>query len=53
MELMAAIVPLADVGRYGNVRKSDLTAINALVEGMITRICIKLVVIDFQSFKYR
>jgi hypothetical protein len=42
MELMAAIVPLADVGRYGNVRKSDLTAINALVEGMITRICIGL-----------
>lgn len=42
MELMSAIVPLADVGRYGNVRKSDLTAINALVEGMITRICIGL-----------
>jgi Family of unknown function (DUF5682) len=42
MELMAAIVPLADVGRYGNVRKSDLSAVNALVEGMITRICISL-----------
>ncbi|MBL7813814.1 MAG: hypothetical protein JNL70_02325 [Saprospiraceae bacterium] len=42
MELMAAIVPLADVGRYGNVRKSDLTAINALVEGMIVRISIGL-----------
>ncbi len=42
MELMAAIIPLADVGRYGNVRKSDLSAINALVEGMITRICIGL-----------
>lgn len=42
LELMAAIAPLADVGRYGNVRKSDLSAINTLVEGMIVRVCVGL-----------
>jgi pheromone shutdown protein TraB len=42
LELMAAITPLADVGRYGNVRKTDLVAINALVEGLILRVCIGL-----------
>jgi pheromone shutdown protein TraB len=42
LELMAAISPLADVGRYGNVRKTDLAAINALVEGLILRVCIGL-----------
>ncbi len=42
LELMAAITPLADVGRYGNVRKTDLVAINTLVEGLILRVCISL-----------
>jgi pheromone shutdown protein TraB len=42
LELMAAITPLADVGRYGNVRKTDLVAINTLVEGLILRVCIGL-----------
>lgn len=42
LELMAAITPLAEVGRYGNVRKTDLVAINNLVEGLILRVCIGL-----------
>ncbi|MDZ7878559.1 MAG: DUF5682 family protein [Saprospiraceae bacterium] len=42
LELMAAITPLADVSRYGNVRKTDLVAINTLVEGLILRVCIGL-----------
>ncbi len=42
LELMAAITPLAEVGRYGNVRKTDLVAINTLVEGLILRVCIGL-----------
>jgi hypothetical protein len=41
-ELMAAVVPLADVGRYGNVRKTDLVEINKLVEALTVRICIGL-----------
>ncbi len=42
IELMDAVVPLADISRYGNVRKTDLAAINQLVNGLITRICIGL-----------
>jgi hypothetical protein len=42
MELMAAVGPLADIGRYGNVRKSDLAAINRLAEGLVVRISIGL-----------
>ncbi|MBC8110792.1 MAG: hypothetical protein H7Y04_07010 [Verrucomicrobia bacterium] len=42
MELMAAMIPLVDVSRYGNVRKTDLTAINQLVNGLLTRVCIGL-----------
>jgi hypothetical protein len=42
MELMTALIPLVEVSRYGNVRKTDLSAINKLVEGFITRICIGL-----------
>ncbi len=41
-ELMATIIPLSDIGRYGNVRKTDLTHINALLESLLTRICIGL-----------
>lgn len=42
LELMGALSPLVDVSRYGNVRKTDLTALNQLVNGLITRICIGL-----------
>jgi hypothetical protein len=42
LELMGALGPLVDVSRYGNVRKTDLSAINTLVDGLITRICIGL-----------
>jgi hypothetical protein len=42
MELMAAVGPLADIGRYGNVRKSDLAAIHRLAEGLVVRISIGL-----------
>ncbi len=41
-ELMFAIIPLSDIGRYGNVRKTDLTHINSLLESLLTRICIGL-----------
>lgn len=41
-ELMGALLPLADLGRYGNVRKSDLVAIHRLLEGLATRIYIGL-----------
>lgn len=41
-ELMKTVVPLASVSRYGNVRKTDLSTINSLVEGFITRISIGL-----------
>ncbi len=42
LELMGAVSPLVDVSRYGNVRKTDLSAINLLVNGLLTRICIGL-----------
>jgi Family of unknown function (DUF5682) len=42
VELMTAVVPLVDVSRYGNVRKTDLSTIYTLVEGLITRIAIGL-----------
>lgn len=41
-ELMSALLPLADLGRYGNVRRSDLEAIHRLLEGLATRIYIGL-----------
>jgi hypothetical protein len=42
LELMNALLPLVDINRYGNVRKTDVSAINTLVEGLIIRICIGL-----------
>ena len=42
VELMGALVPLVEVSRYGNVRKTDLSAIHTLVEGFVTRISIGL-----------
>ena len=41
-ELMAAVLPLVGVSRYGNVRKSDLSAIGQVVESLITRVCVGL-----------
>lgn len=38
--LMDALPPLADVLRYGNVRKSDTDLVGAVVEGLATRICV-------------
>ena len=40
--LMTALPPLANVLRYGNVRKNDTDTINHIVDGLITRICINL-----------
>ncbi len=42
LELMAALAPLARISRYGNVRNTDLDAIQKLVEGLVERICIGL-----------
>ena len=41
-ELMSAIIPLSDIGRYGNVRKTDLTHIYNILESLLTRVCIGL-----------
>jgi hypothetical protein len=40
--LMSAVPPLADIGRYGNVRKTDFQEVQKLLEGLTTRICIGL-----------
>lgn len=42
MDLMAAVSPLAETGRYGNVRKTDIQAIHTLLEGLVARICVGL-----------
>jgi hypothetical protein len=42
IDLMRAIVPLIEVSRYGNVRKTDSQAVGQLVIGLIERICIGL-----------
>jgi len=42
MDLMAAVAALSKTGRYGNVRQTDLSAINTLLKGFITRICVGL-----------
>jgi hypothetical protein len=42
LDLMAALVPMIEVSRYGNVRKSDLTALTTLAEGLLIRICVGL-----------
>jgi hypothetical protein len=42
IDLMRAIVPLIEVSRYGNVRKTDSQAVSQLVIGLIERICIGL-----------
>ncbi|WP_008314900.1 DUF5682 family protein [Leptolyngbya sp. PCC 6406] len=40
--LMAALPPLVNVMRYGNVRQVDTIMVAPVVEGLITRICIGL-----------
>lgn len=40
--LMAALPPLANVMRYGNVRQTDTTMISHVVDGLVARICIGL-----------
>ena len=40
--LMDALPPLARVMRYGNVRGTDATAVSAVVDGLVARICIGL-----------
>ncbi|PQA56230.1 DUF5682 family protein [Siphonobacter curvatus] len=41
-ELMMALQPLVTVSRYGSVRKTDLSTLMQVVEGLLTRICIGL-----------
>jgi Family of unknown function (DUF5682) len=40
--LMAALPPLANVLRYGDVRKTDTTTIAHVVAGLVARICVNL-----------
>lgn len=42
VDLMTAYPPLIQISRYGNVRKTDLTMMQGLVERLIIRICIGL-----------
>ncbi|MEA5403582.1 DUF5682 family protein [Arcicella sp. DC2W] len=42
MDLMFAYPPLVQVSRYGNVRKTDLSMIQGIVESLITKIAIGL-----------
>ncbi|EEF62182.1 DUF5682 family protein [Pedosphaera parvula] len=41
-QLMAALPPLAQILRYGNVRQTDSTLIDQIVSGLVARICIGL-----------
>ena len=40
--LMEALPPLANVVRYGNVRKTDTTLVAHIIDGIVARICINL-----------
>ena len=40
--LMAALPPLANILRYGNVRQADTGMISEVVDGLVARICIGL-----------
>lgn len=39
-QLMDALPPLARIGRYGNVRQTDVTIVLTVVDGLLTRICV-------------
>lgn len=41
-QMMDAFVPLADIFRYGNVRKTETSAVGKITDGLLTRICIGL-----------
>ncbi len=41
-QLMAALPPLAQVLRYGNVRQTDAAMVGGIVNGLVARICIGL-----------
>jgi hypothetical protein len=41
-DLMAAVPPLVNVLRYGNVRRSDLGAVGHVVGGLVARVCVRL-----------
>jgi len=41
-QLMGALPPLARVMRYGNVRQTDATLVERIVQGIVERICIGL-----------
>lgn len=41
-QLMAVLPPLANVLRYGNVRKTDARIVQVVVDGLVARICIGL-----------
>jgi hypothetical protein len=41
--LMDALPPLVDVVRYGNVRKTDATMVERVIDGLVTRVCIGFV----------
>lgn len=36
--LMAAVPPLSNIARYGNVRKTDLSSVDQIIDGLVTRI---------------
>ena len=40
--LMAALPPLANILRYGNVRKTDAGTVGRVVDGLVARICVGL-----------
>lgn len=40
--LMDALLPLARVRRYGSVRRDDVEAVGAVVDGLVARICVGL-----------
>jgi hypothetical protein len=40
--LMDALAPLVNVLRYGNVRKTDTSAVTEVVDGLVARICVGL-----------
>jgi hypothetical protein len=40
--LMGALPPLAQIARYGDVRKTDLSSVKHIIDGLVARICIGL-----------
>lgn len=40
--LMGALPPLAQIARYGDVRKTDLSSVTQIIDGLVARICIGL-----------